>query len=113
MIVIVMVMVAGVVQHPPAGLVPVDAFLWNDDDVEDMVEEGKLKRCSYATAVERQSHNTRLPPRQVHVHLLRQQRRREGSRAHQPQVSARRLLVLCCDCNAQLDSSTAAFPWTN
>ncbi len=28
-----------------AGMVAVDAFLWDDDDIDDMVEEGKLKRC--------------------------------------------------------------------
>ena len=27
-----------------AGMAAVDAFLWDDDDVDDMVEEGKLKR---------------------------------------------------------------------
>ena len=30
--------------HELAGMVTVDAFLWDDDDVEDMVDAGKLKR---------------------------------------------------------------------
>lgn len=32
-----------------AGMVPVDAFLWDDDDVDDMVDEGKLKRFTCTT----------------------------------------------------------------
>ncbi len=43
-VVLVVVLVVVIFMPNFAGMAAVDAFLWDDDDVDDMVEEGKLKR---------------------------------------------------------------------
>jgi hypothetical protein len=43
MMILMMMMVMMMIMHI-AGMSAVDAFLWDDDDVDDLVEEGKLKR---------------------------------------------------------------------